>query len=154
MVYILIDLKFFWVVDRHLYPEAAEFIIHLDTIGLHFEFNPPAFRAFTVIGDCLSLKLMVKFTPQKGKNICAMEAVKCVAYQGWINILQSFTALKHDIGSVLALVHTPVVSLVEGSFNRIKIRVHLTCKEIQLSAETFGIEPVGKFLRLWDIADL
>lgn len=97
---------------------------------------------------------MVKFTPQKGKNICTMKVVKCVTYQRWINILQSFTALKHDIGSVLALVYTPVVSLMEGFFNRIKIRVHFMCKEIQLSAEAFGIEPIGKFLGLWDVANL
>lgn len=67
MVHILINLEFLWVIDRHLHPQAAEFIIHLDTIRLHFEFDPPAFRAFTVIGDCFSLKLMVEFTPQKGK---------------------------------------------------------------------------------------
>ena len=28
------------------------------------------------------------------------------------------------------------------------------CKEIKLPAEAFGIEPVGRFLRLWDVADL
>lgn len=114
MVYILIDLEFPRVINGHFYPQAAEFIIHLDTVGLHFEFNPPAFRALTVIGDCLSLKLMVKFTPKKRKNIRTVEVIECVAYQGWINILQSLPALKHNIGSVLALIHTPVVSLVEG----------------------------------------
>lgn len=83
-----------------------------------------------------------------------MEVIKCAAYQGWINILQSLPAFKHNIGSVLALIHAPVVSLVESFFNRIKIRVHFMCKEVKLSAQAFGIKPVGKFLCLCNVADL
>ena len=55
MVYILIDLEFFRVINGHFYPQAAEFIIYLDTVGLRFEFDPPALRELTVIGDRFSL---------------------------------------------------------------------------------------------------
>ena len=151
---IFIDFEFLRVIDRHLDTQATEFIIHLDSIGLHFEFDPPAFRAFAVIGDGLSLKLWIKFTPKKGKNVSTSEVIECVPDQGWINILQSLTALKHDIGRVLALIHTPVVSLVECFFYGIKIRVHYMCKEIQLAAKAFGIKFIRKFLRFRNIADL
>lgn len=74
--------------------------------------------------------------------------------QGWINILQSLTALKHNIGRVLALVYTPVVTLVEGLFYGIKIRVHFMCKEIQLAAQAFGIKFIRKLLCFFDVTDL
>ena len=154
MLYILVDFEFLWVIDCHLDTQAAEFIIHLDTVRLHFKFDSPAFWTFTVIGDCFSQKLMVRFASQEGKDICTFEVIECVPNQGWIDILQSLAAFEHDIGCVLALVHTPVVSLVKGFFNRIKIRVYFMCEEIKLSAEAFGIELIGEFLSLWDIADL
>ncbi len=110
MVHILIDLEFLWVIDRHFNTETAEFIIHLDTVGLHLKFDPPSLRTFTVIGDCFSQKLWVKFTSKEGKDICALEVVECVPNQGWLDILQSLTAFKYNISCVLALVYKPVVS--------------------------------------------
>ena len=153
MVDIFKDFEFLWVVDCHFDPQAAEFIIHLDAVGLHFEFNPPAFWTFTVIGDCFSQKLCIKFTSKKRKNIRTFEVVECVTNQGWINILQSIAALKHDIGCVLALVHAPVIALVENLFYRIKIRIYFMGKEIKLTAEASGIKSVCQFLCFGNVAD-
>lgn len=116
---------------------------------LHFKFNPPAFRAFTVTGDCFSQKLFIKFTSQKGKNIGTFEVLKCVPNQRRIDFPQSFTALKHHTGCVLALVYTPVIALMADFFYGIKIRVHPMCKEIKLAAEAFESNLSASSCALW-----
>lgn len=50
-------------------------------------------------------------------------------------ILQNFTALKHDIGCVLALVYAPVISLMEDAFYGIKKWINFMSKRIKLAAE-------------------
>lgn len=75
VVYILIDFEFIMAIDRHLHPEAAEFIIHLDSVGLHFKFDSPSLRMFAVIGGCFSQKLCIKFLSEEGKDIGTFEVV-------------------------------------------------------------------------------
>ena len=154
MVHILIDLELLRVIDRHLNTETAEFIIHLDAVGLHLELDPPALWTLTALGDCFSQKLWVKSTSEEGKDICTSEAMECVPNQGWIDILQSLTALEHDIGCVLALVYTPMVSGMQDAFDSIKIRVHFMREQVDLSAQGFGIEAVCKRLGPGNVANL
>lgn len=66
---------------------------------------------------------MVQFTSEERENIGTVEVIECVFNQGWIKILQSFTALKHNIGCILALVYTPVIASVQDFLNGIKIWV-------------------------------
>ena len=77
---------------------------------------------------------MVKFTSEERENICTSEVIECVFNQGWIQILQSFTALKHNIGCILALVYTSVVASVQDFLNGTKIGVHDMCKQVKLAA--------------------
>ena len=53
--------------------KAVEFIIPRDTVRLHFEFGPPVFRMFTVIGERISLEFIVQFASEKGKSISSFE---------------------------------------------------------------------------------
>jgi hypothetical protein len=107
------------IVDRGLDPKnEAELVVELDRYRPHRVFDPRSFDADVETVAHLAFVLCVQFAARESGYVVRLHGMDRRARQVLIDRLQIRLFAKDDVGSVFALVHTPVISGGEVFVNR------------------------------------